>query len=111
MSKKLKLKFWIANEALAFQVIEQRGLPRYRDFGNVRITNGQFLEKYKIGLWGDEQDTRTFRAIPSYFYEDNEERDRALLHYIRSISEELFSKERPREIRNGETLTLIWKSY
>ena len=111
MNKKLKIKFWIANEALAFQVIEQRGLPRYKDYGNVRITNGQFLERYKVGLWGDEQDTRTFRVIPSYFYEDNEERDRALLHYIGAISEELFNKERPREIRNGETLTLIWKSY
>lgn len=110
MSKKLKLKFWIANEALAFQVLEQRGLPGYKDFGNVRMTNGHFLERYKIGLWGCEQDTRTFRAIPSYFYESNEERDRALLHYIRSISEELFNKESPREIRNGEILTLIWKA-
>lgn len=110
MSKKLKVKFWIANEALAFQVLEQRGLPHFKDFGNVRITNGQFLERYKIGLWGWEQDTRTFRAIPSYFYVDNEERDRALLHYVSSISEELFNKERPREIRNGETLTLVWRA-
>nr|DAQ48450.1 MAG TPA: hypothetical protein [Caudoviricetes sp.] len=33
MSKKLKIQFWKAEQVLAMQILEQEGLPRYKEKG------------------------------------------------------------------------------
>ena len=44
MKKKLKIKFWKAEKALAMQILEQEGLPKVKDDGNVNI--GQCPDLY-----------------------------------------------------------------
>ena len=39
MKKKLKIKFWKAERALAMQILEQEGLPERKETGSVQIRN------------------------------------------------------------------------
>ena len=85
-NKILRIKFWTPESAIAFQIMDQEGLPYYKREGRVHTTNGPFLEKYQIGLWSfDVLGDRDIRKIPSIIFKDNEEKQKALLRYINSI--------------------------
>lgn len=109
-NKTLQIKFWAPESAIAFQVMAQEGLPFYKREGNVHITNEPFLEKYKIGIWGNEMDDRVIHKIPSIIFNDNTEKQKALLGYIKSISEELFNSSIPDIERiTDEVFLCTWK--
>ena len=52
MKKKLKIKFWRAEKALAMQVVEQEGLPKQKYDGVVVIINCPEINKDEVHLRG-----------------------------------------------------------
>lgn len=52
MKKKLKIQFWKAENTLAMQILEQEGLPRYKDEGFTRIWDQPGLYECSIDLRG-----------------------------------------------------------
>lgn len=97
MNKKLKIQFWKAEKALAMQILEQEGLPKRKNEGNVRVWDYIALFKEAIVLGGiNEFDLH----IPHIIFDTNAERDAYLDKVINAITEELFSGEG--ELKVGE---------
>lgn len=97
MKKKLKIQFWLAEKALAMQILEQEGLPKRKNEGNVRVWDYLALLKEAIVLGGiNEFDLH----IPHIIFDTNAERDAYLKKAVNSITEELFAGEK--ELKIGE---------
>lgn len=98
MSKKLKIQFWIAEKALAMQILEQEGLPSCKEAGKVLIRNQPTLHEYDIilrGCWKWDN-----LRISHIEFSTNTERDEYLQKAVNAITDELFTDER--ELKVGE---------
>lgn len=98
MSKKLKIKFWRAEKALAMQILEQEGLPERKVGGVVNIEHSPDLFTNMVelrGMWSH----RDFSIAVRYFSE-NQERDEYLDKLVNTITDELFASNG--ELRVGE---------
>lgn len=97
MSKKLKIQFWKAEKALAMQILDQGGLPKRKNEGNVRVWDYLALFKEAIVLGGiNEFDSH----IPHIIFDTNAERDEYLQKAVNAITDELFTDEG--ELKVGE---------
>lgn len=88
MKKKLKIKFWKAEKALAMQVVEQEGLPKEKNDGAVRINCSAFITDTYVSL----------RCSPRYDYDitmktfdSNSDRDEHIDKTTQAITDELFT--------------------
>ena len=89
MKKKLKIKFWKAEKALAMQILEQEGLPKVKDDGNVNI--GQCPDLYSDmvelrGAWSHCDLNVEVKRFP-----ENQDRDAYLDNITKAITDELFT--------------------
>ena len=87
--KKLKIKFWKAEKALAMQILEQEGLPKVKDDGNVNI--GQCPDLYSDmvelrGAWSHCDLNVVVKRFP-----ENQDRDEYLDKITQAITDELFT--------------------
>jgi hypothetical protein len=98
MKKKLKIKFWRAEKALAMQILEQEGLPERKGRGFVTIVSLPFLAINTISLRGNST-TEDFN-INSQIFSCNEERDAYLNKITQAITDELFTSKG--ELKVGE---------
>lgn len=88
MSKKLKIQFWKAERALAMQILEQEGLPKRKDEGDVRIWNYSALFRQALVLYGKEEFDLNISHIE---FATNTERDEYLQKSVNAITDELFA--------------------
>lgn len=88
MNKKLKIQFWKAEKALAMQILEQEGLPKRKNEGNVRVWNYLALFKEAIVLGGIN---KFDLYIPHIIFDTNAERDEYLQKAVNAITDELFT--------------------
>ena len=112
MKKKLVIKFWKAEKALAMQIIEQEGLPKNKPNGVVRITGGVDIEGEILYLRG-EHSSFDFDVVLNQF-DDNEKRDEWLNKMTQTITDELFTLDN--ELKVGEMCEVsndneTWKVY
>lgn len=98
MSKKLKIQFWKAENALAMQILEQEGLPSCKEEGFALICDQPALYEYSIDLRGCAKYANL--SIPWVEFNTNAERDKYLQKVVNAITEELFSDEG--ELKIGE---------
>lgn len=98
MSKKLKIQFWRAELALAMQILEQEGLPKYKEDGFVNIIDSPWIGKKKLFLRGD--DSIYNWKISRIEFDINTERDTYLQKVVNAITDELFTGEG--ELKVGE---------
>lgn len=91
MSKKLKIQFWKAEQVLAMQILEQEGLPRYKEEGFVLIWEQPALYECSIDLRGRAKWTNL--CIPYIEFNNNTERDEYLQKSVNAITDELFTDE------------------
>lgn len=104
MKKKLKIKFWKAEKALAMQILKQEGLPKYKTKnGLIRIvsTPNLFYETKEVYLRG--QSPEWDYGIASVRCESNTDRDAYLYEITQAITDELFNRN---ELKDGEILWL-----
>ena len=99
MSKKLKIQFWRAKLALAMQILEQEGLPKYKEDGFVNIIDSPWIGKKKLFLRGD--DSIYNWKISRIEFDINTERDTYLQKVVNAITDELFTGEGG-ELKVGE---------
>lgn len=90
MSKKLKIQFWRAKLALAMQILEQEGLPKYKEDGFVNIIDSPWIGKKKLFLRGD--DSIYNWKISRIEFDINTERDTYLQKVVNAITAELFAE-------------------
>ena len=88
MKKKLKIKFWKAEKALAMQILEQEGLPKAKSDGFVNIVTISAIYKDTIYLRGDCH--KGDFNIDGVLFETNSERDKYLDKITNAITDELF---------------------
>lgn len=99
MSKKLKIQFWKAEEALVMQILEQEGLPKRKIEGRVRIKIQPAFEGDIIFLHGEAD---KYNSQPqSICFNSNAERDEYLRKTVNAITDELFTDE-GEELKIGE---------
>lgn len=89
MNKKLKIQFWKAENTLAMQILEQEGLPRYKEKGFALICDQPALYEYSIDLRGRAKWTNL--NIPCIEFNNNAERDEYLQKAVSAITDELFT--------------------
>lgn len=99
MSKKLKIKFWKAEKALAMQILEQEGLPNKKVDGFVFITNFPEFYRNQVNLRGTCSECDLYISTISSF-RSNPERDKYLDIITNAITDELFTSNG--ELRVGE---------
>lgn len=112
MSKKLKIQFWKANKALAMQILEQEGLPKRKNEGDVRIWNYSALFRQAIVLYGKEEFDLNISHIE---FDTNVKRDEYLHKAVNAITDELFTDEGG-ELKVGEMCEVSddgvsWRKY
>lgn len=89
MKKKLKIKFWKAEKALAMQIVEQEGLPEKKMDGFVLIEQSPdfYSEMVELrGVWSHYD----FNVVNKRFSE-NQKRDAYLSKMTQAITDELFT--------------------
>ena len=86
--KKLKIKFWKTECALAMQILEQEGLPTYKNKGQVWITSHPSIY-CAIQLRGSHKDCDL--GITHKRFSTNTDRDEYLDKITKAITDELFS--------------------
>lgn len=91
MSKRLKIQFWKAEQVLAMQILEQEGLPSYKERGFALICDRPALYEYSIELRGRAKWTNLH--IPCIEFNTNTERDEYLQKAVNTITDELFTDE------------------
>ena len=106
MKKKLVIKFWKAEKALAMQIVEQEGLPERKETGFVQIRSVNILFYDELCLRGC--DTRYDYYIERICFYQNLERDEFLNKAVDAITDELFSVKPKVEV-NGEVITYTWE--
>lgn len=87
--KKLKIKFWKAEKALAMQILEQEGLPEKKEEGIVNIGQSPdlYCEMVELrGIWSHCD----FNVVNKRF-SGNQERDEYLDKITNAITDELFT--------------------
>ncbi len=90
MSKKLKIKFWRAEKALAMQILEQEGLPTEKKYdGIVFITSSPELYSEDVYLRGTEK--KYDLCICHCYFASNQDRDEYLDKITQAITDELFT--------------------
>lgn len=89
MSKKLKIQIWIAEKALAMQILMQDGLPDKKTDGYVRILDKPNLCDDGVVLRGVHRDHDL--DISYRYFKSNIDRCKYLEKVITSITEELFT--------------------
>lgn len=99
MNKKLKIQFWKAEKAFAMQILEQEGLPKYKNDGFVKIGHSPSLDLEEMWLRGSEVIYNAY--IDSVYFKSNSERDAFLQKAINAITDELFT-EGGGELKVGE---------
>lgn len=107
MSKKLKLKFWRAEKALAMQILEQEGLPEKKTDGFVNIVTISAIYKDTIYLRGDCH--KGDFNIDGVLFETNSERDEYLDKLVNAITTELFTSNG--ELKVGEMCEGMNKAF
>ena len=96
--KRLKIQFWKAEKALAMQILEQEGLPKKKDDGNIFILCETELRDNNVCLRGDVS-SENFN-VSRIAFNTNTERD-AYLHWaVNAITDELFTGKG--ELKIGE---------
>ena len=98
MNKKLKIQFWKAENTLAMQILEQEGLPRYKEEGFTRIWDQPALYEHSIDLRGRAEWDNLH--IPHIEFDTNAKRDAYLDKVINAITDELFTGKG--ELKVGE---------
>ena len=88
MKKKLVIKFWKTERALAMQVVEQKGLPKEKDDGFVQVIDYPGLYTERICLRG--RDSINDFDIDRQSFNSNEERDAYLSLITQAITDEIF---------------------
>lgn len=96
--KRLKIQFWKAEQVLAMQILEQEGLPRYKEEGFTRIWDQPALYENNIDLRGRAKWANL--NIPCVEFDTNAERDEYLQKAVNAITDELFTVEG--ELKVGE---------
>lgn len=91
MKKKLKIKFWKAERALAMQILEQEGLPERKTFGRVQSGTSPMLYEEVIGIRGCYKKDDWF--IGSILFDSNKDRDAYLDKMTQAITDELFTSD------------------
>lgn len=99
MSKKLKIQFWRAENALAMQILEQEGLPKEKGDGFVKIIDSPALD-FKMGVWLRGYHSDSTLNIETISLNSNTERDAYLDKIVNAITDELFTGEG--ELKIGE---------
>jgi hypothetical protein len=112
MNKKLKIQFWKAEKTLAMQILEQEGLPSYKEEGFALICDQPALCEYSIDLRGRAKYANLL--IPCVEFATNTERDAYLDKVIDAITDELFTVEG--ELNIGEMCEVSddgvsWRKY
>lgn len=97
MSKKLKIQFWKAEKALAMQIIEQKGLPKEKGDGFVRINDSPALV-FEAGVWLRGYHHYADLKLNPIYFATNSERDAFLQKAVNAITDELFTGERKLKI-------------
>lgn len=97
MSKKLKIRFWKAEKALAMQILEQEG--SFRDSGHVGMGYPELCCDY-IYLCDEEE--RDNLDVAARRFDTNASRDEYLKTVIRWISEEQFGKNNEEMLKAGD---------
>lgn len=95
--KRLKIQFWKAEKALAMQILEQEGLPKRKNEGDVRIWDYPALFKYTIVLGRPNEFDLNISHID---FGTNAERDEYLRKAVNAITDELFTGKG--ELKVGE---------
>lgn len=103
MSKKLKIQFWKTEKTLAMQVLEQKGLPKKKTNGDVRIYGSPELRHDLVFLRGDYFPENL--KIGWITFDTNTERDSYLQWAVNAITDELFTDKR--EIKVGK-ICEVW---
>lgn len=103
MSKKLKIQFWKAEQVLAMQVLEQEGLPSYKEKGFALICDQPALYAFDMSLRGRAKWANL--RIPSSEFSTNTERDEYLQKAVNAITDELFTDKG--ELKIGE-MCEVW---
>ena len=96
--KKLKIQFWKAEKSLAMQILEQEGLPSYKEEGLALICDQPALCEYSIDLRGRAKYANLL--IQCVEFNTNAERDEYLQKAVNAITDELFTGEG--ELKIGE---------
>lgn len=91
MKKKLKIKFWKTEKALAMQIVEQEGLPKEKLEGKVCIMDSPDLFKNRTLIYLRGDDIRYNDYVASVLFETNQERDKYLDKMTQAITDELFT--------------------
>ena len=89
MKKKLKIKFWKAEKALAMQILKQEGLPKNKVKGVICITGSPELYREEVHLRGIHSQYDLY--ISALYFRSNPERDAYLDKITQSITDELFT--------------------
>lgn len=89
--KRLKIQFWKAEQVLAMQILEQEGLPRYKEEGFALICDQPALYENSIDLRGRAKWANL--NIPCIEFNTNVERDEYLQKAVDAITDELFTDE------------------
>lgn len=87
--KKLKIKFWKTEKALAMQILKQEGLPKNKVEGVICITSSPELYKKEIHLRGECRQYDLY--ISTIYFRSDQERDKYLDEIINAITDELFT--------------------
>lgn len=104
MSKKLKIQFWRAERALAMQILEQEGLPKYKKDGFIHITDSPALD-FEKGVWLRGCNHYADFRLETINCETYEGRVAYLQKAVNSITDELFTGEE--ELKVGE-ICEVW---
>lgn len=97
MKKKLVIKFWKTERALAMQILEQEGLPNLKEKGKVWIKSHPSIYSF-VQLRGSHKDSDL--DVATKLFKTNQERDSHFDTITQAITDELFSGDS--ELKVGE---------
>lgn len=89
MKKKLRIKFWKAERALAIQVVKQEGLLTKKEEGFIHIIKGPELTEKNVYLRGYSRGYDF--EISQLSFTSNQSRDDYFDKVIKAITDELFT--------------------
>lgn len=98
MSKKLKIQFWKAEKALAMQILEQEGLPKEKEDGEIRIFCSPDLRDDNVFLRGASKSENL--NIGWIDFNTQQDLNAYLQKAVNAITDELFTGEG--ELKVGE---------
>lgn len=112
MSKKLKIQFWKAERALAMQILEQEGLPKEKEDGEIRIFCSPGLRDDNVFLRGASKSENL--NIGWIDFNTQHDLNAYLQKAVNAITDELFTEEG--ELKIGEMCEVSddgvsWRKY